>query len=302
MKLVAAAVALASVAGTAHADAPLDRPEAFEVDREVPPPGQVEFSFDGGAHVEGWALSAQLGYLDRPFRLHTVDVKIFPVNRRETLALGGSIAIGPAILFDARMPFIHQSGDRMQGLGDDRPLDANVLGDMTIGGRLRLTERERYSAFVRLQLALPTGDDFDFAGEARFTAAWMLIGRLRLPQNIVVAGTAGVRFRGREVIVADRLLGDELFAAVGASLKLPAISGLYCDDNDVRLTVELHGVLGSSVGDREGAHPAEVRAGVASKLRPWLALAVRLGKGIDDHIGAPRLRAMAELAYIGGAR
>jgi hypothetical protein len=307
MKRVAAAVVVAltllgSGARAVRADEPLDRPEAFEPDREAPPPGQAEFSFDGGAPVDGWALGAQLGYLDRPFRLHTVRVKIFPVNRRETLALGGSLALGPAILIDARMPFVHQTGDRFQGLGDDRPLDANVLGDLGLGGRLRLVERDLYSAFVRLHLTLPTGDDFDFAGEASFTAAWMLIGRLTLPEGIVVAATAGVRFRGREVIVADRLLGDELFAALGATYHLPAIRGLYCDENEVRLTAELHGVLGNDVGDREGSSPAEARIGVVSKIRPWLAVAVRLGKGIGDQIGAPRLRGMIEVAYIGGAR
>jgi hypothetical protein len=300
MKLVAAAMVFA-LASVAYADEPLDRPEAFEPDREAPPPGQAEFSFDGGAPVDGWALSAQLGYLDRPFRLHTVRVKIFPVNRRETLALGGALALGPAILIDARMPLAHQSGDRYQGLGDDRPLDANVIGDLGLGGRLRLVQRDLYSAFVRLHLTLPTGNDFDFAGEASFTAAWMLIGRLTLPERIVVAGTAGVRFRGREVIVADRLLGDELFAAVGASFQLPAIQGLYCDENEVRVTAELHGVLGNDVGDREGASPAEARVGAVAKIRPWLAVAVRLGKGIGDQIGAPRLRGMIEVAYIGGA-
>jgi hypothetical protein len=130
----------------------------------------------------------------------------------------------------------------------------------------------------------------------------MLIARAKLPQRITLAGTAGVRFRGREVVVADRLLGDELFAAVGAAFQLPAIHGLYCDANEVRLTAEILGVLGNDVGDQEGASPAEVRFGLVSKVRPWLAIAGRIGKGIDDQIGAPRLRAMLEVAYIGGAR
>ena len=250
--------------------------------------------------ISAWAVSAQVGFLDRPFRLHTVNVKIFPVEQRETLAIGGAIAIRNLVV-DARLPMSYQAGDRMQGLGDDAPLDHTVLGDLGIGARLRVMERDRFAAFVRGNLTLPTGNDFQFAGEARYTLAWMLIGRVQLPQRIVLAGTAGVRFRGREVIVADRLLGDELFGAVGASFQLPAIRGLYCDENEVRLTAEIHGVLGNDVGDQEGASPAEVRFGVVSRIRPWLALGVRVGKGIDDHIGAPRSRAMIEVAYIGAA-
>lgn len=302
MKLVAAVVVVAGLAGIVHADEPLDRPEGFELDREVPPPGQAEFSFDGGREIEGWALSAQLGFLDRPMRLHTVNVKIFPVEQRETLALGGAYRLGNALLVDARLPFAHQTGDRLMRLGDQRPLDATVIGDLNIGARIRLVEREHFATYARGQLVLPTGNDFDFAGEARYMFAWMLIGRWTLPRNIVLASTLGVRFRAREVIVADRIVGDELFGAIGASIPLPAIRGLYCDANDVRLTAELAGVLGSEVDSRLGASPAEARAGVITRIRPWLAIAARVGKGIDDHIGAPRFRAMVEVVYAGGAR
>jgi hypothetical protein len=290
---------VALLAGVAHADGPTQRPEAFEVDRDAPPPGQAEFSFDGGAPVEGWALSAQLGFLDRPMRLHTVKEKVFPVEQRETLALGGALALGPSVGVDARVPIAPPTGDGEEGLGGDRPLDRWVAGDLAVGLRLRIMHRERYAAFVRGQATFGTGNDYEFAGEARFTAAWMLVGRVMLPQGIVVAATGGVRFRRKEVEVADRLLGDELFAAVGASYALPAIRGLYCDANHVRITGELVGVLGNDVADRRGASPAEARVGVVTDIRPWLAVAVRAGKGIDDQIGAPRFRAMIEVVYRG---
>ena len=297
----AGVVAALALCGVAHAD-PVDRPQAFEVDREAPPPGQAELSFDSGAPIDGWAVSAQLGYLDRPMRLATSRVERFPVERRQTLALGGAIALGSRVIVDARLPLSHQSGDRLQGLGDDRALDAWVLGDLGLGARLRVAVRERFAVFARGQLTFGTGDDRDFAGEARFTAAWMLIGRFELPYDIHLASTAGVRFRGAEVIVADRLLGDELFGGIGATFPLPAIRGLYCPENDVRVTGELVGVLGNNVADRRGPSPAELRVGVISRIRPWLAVAARVGKGLDDHIGAPRLRALVELVYAGGAR
>jgi hypothetical protein len=285
----------------AVADEPVDRPEAFEVEREAPPPGRAELGFDGGAPISSWAAGVQLGYLDRPFRLHTTEVKTYPVEHRETVALGAAVALGERLVLDARFPLSHQVGDRMRGLGDDRPLDRWVLGDLALGARIAFSEGPRMSLFARGALTVGTGDDHDYAGEARFTVAWMMIGRFVLPHGIVLASTAGVRLRRAEVIVADRLLGDELFGAVGMTYALPAFPGLWCDANQVRATAELAGVLGSSVDGTLGPSPAEVRVGMISRIRPWWAVAGRVGKGIDDHIGAPRFRAMIELVYDGGS-
>lgn len=297
MCAVLVAPVLAPVA--ARADTPVDRPGAFEVDREAPPPGQAELSFDGGAPLGPWAASVQVGYLDRPFRLHTSEVKIFPIEHRQTIAFGGAVSIGPSIVVDARMPLAHQVGDRMRGLGDDRPLDRWVPGDLGLGLRLQVSARERAALFVRGHVTFGTGDDRDFSGEARFTAAWMLIGRFTLPAGFVVAATGGVRFRGAEVVVADRLLGDELFGGIGATYALPALPRVWCEANRVRLTAEVVGVLGNNVGGERGPSPMEARAGMISQIRPWLAIAGRLGKGLDDHIGAPRFRGMLELVYTG---
>jgi hypothetical protein len=301
MKRVALFGVLASIAGVAHAEDPAVRPTGFEADREGPPPGQAEFSFDGGAPVPGWAISAQLGYLDRPFSLMTSRIEAYPVRHRQTLALGAALAVTPSVLVDARFPMAHQSGTRMQGLGDETPLDTWVLGDLGLGARLRLVARERYAMFVRGQLSLGTGDDFDLAGEVNFTAAWMLIGRAMPTDRLTIAGQAGVRFRGREVIVADRILGDELFGALGVAYQLPAVRGLYCDANQVRVTAELLGVLGNDVGALRGPSPLEARVGVVSRIRPWWAVAARVGTGLNDQIGAPQFRALVELVYAGGA-
>jgi hypothetical protein len=297
MKCAALAVLLA--AATARADTPVDRPEAFQVDRDAPPPGQAELSFDGGAPVAPWAASIQLGYLDRPFELHDSQRQIYPVEHRETVALGAAVSFGPSTVVDARIPLAHQVGDRMRGLGDERPLDRWVPGDLALGLRVRVAARGRTSVFVRGGATFGTGDDHDYAGEARYTAAWALIGRFTLPGRVVIAATGGVRFRGAEVAVADRLLGDELFGGIGATVQLPAIHGLYCDANEVRATAELVGALGNDVGDRRGASPLEARIGLVSRIRPWLAVAGRVGRGLDDQIGAPRFRGLLEIVYSG---
>jgi len=291
------AVALLLLATTAYAGAPVDRPEAFEVDREAPPPGQGEFSFDGGGPVAFWAADVQLLYLDRPMSLRTMELERFPVRRRETLALGGALSIGSSIVIDARFPMAHQVGDRLNDLGDERPLDRWVLGDLGMGVRLRIATLEYFSAFTRGHVTFGTGDDHDFAGEARFTIAWMVIGRFTPSEDWVIAANVGVRFRGAEVKVADRLLGDELFANLGATYALPAWPGLWCEANHMRAAAELVGVLGNNVAGQRGPSPVEARLGFIGQFRSWLGFAFRVGKGLDDHIGAPRFRAMFELIY-----
>ena len=144
-----------------------------------------------------------------------------------------------------------------------------------------------------------TGNDREFAGEARYTGSWLLIGRARLPAGIVVAATGGIRLRGAEVQVADRLVGDEVLGGLGATLPLPAIRGLYCDANDVRLAVEVVGALGDDVAKKRGPSPAEARIGIVSRPRDWFAVAFRVGTHLDDQIGAPRFRAMLELVFQG---
>ncbi|HEY6038925.1 MAG TPA: hypothetical protein VIV58_31800, partial [Kofleriaceae bacterium] len=191
------------LATAARAQTPLTRPEAIDVDRDPTPPGQAELGFDGGAPIGNWALGAELGLLEHPIRFHTVGIKTYPVLRRETVALGGAIALGDSVIVDARMPLAHQVGQRLQYLGDDRSLDAWVPEDLTLGARAHVMTRGPVAVFVRGDITLPTGDDYDFAGEPNWSAAWMGIARVTLPADIMIAATGGIRLRGREVIVAD---------------------------------------------------------------------------------------------------
>lgn len=298
MKL-ALAVALACAASwrPVFADTVVNRPEGIEIDRDAPPPGRVEFGFDAGAPVGAWALGAQLGYVDRPIVLHDADVSIAPVRHRETLALGGALAIGQSVVVDARVPLAHQVGDRLRGLGDDAALEHFVLGDITVGARLRVAGDDRTGAFLRGQLALPTGDDFQFAGDVRWSAAWLLAGRATIADRVVLGATAGIRIRAAEVEVADRLVGDELVFGAGAAVALPPIAGLWCVPDQLRATAEIVGVIGDHIGMQRGPSPVEARLGVVGRPRGGLAIGVRAGIGLDDQVGSPRFRVMLEAAW-----
>ena len=297
-----AIVLLVLAAAPAAADTPRDAPAAIDVDREAAPPGRAELGFDGGAPVEGWAAAVSLGYLTAPITLRSAGAETHPVDHRETLALGGALGLGDVAVLDARMPFARQSGARLAALGDLRALDRWVPGDLRLGGRLRVVTTRRADALIRAELTLPTGDDRDFAGEASWTVAWSLIGRFKLPAGIVVAASGGIRLRGAEVMLVDRVIGDELHGGVGIAVPIPPIRPLWCVADQVKLTGELVGVLGDEVGGSSGPSPAEVRLGLVTRPREAFTIGVRVGAGIGDQIGAPQYRATLELTYHGSQR
>ncbi|MGE0545463.1 MAG: hypothetical protein AB7O24_09980 [Kofleriaceae bacterium] len=289
----------AIVATVASADTPRNTPAAIEIDRDSGPAGRGELGFDSGAPVVGWAVSIAASWFERAITLRGPGGSSDPVRRRQTVALAGALALGPSVVVDARFPLSHQVGDRLAITGDARPLDRWVPGDLHVGARIRLFQLPHASAFVRGELSFPTGDDRNFAGEPSWTGTWNLIGRLQLPYGIVAAATAGIRLRGAEVLIADRVVGNELLGAAGFAIPVPPIRPLWCVADQVKVTGEVVGVLGDDVGERRGPSPIEARAGIVTLPWPSLAVAVRVGAGLRDQIGAPAWRAMVELTYRG---
>jgi hypothetical protein len=270
----------------AWADTPLDKPEAIEIDRAETPAGRTEFSFEAGAPVNEWGATVAFGWLERPIAFG----ELHPVRRRESVSIGGAIALG-TVVFDARVGGAHQIGDRL-GIG---PLDKFVSTDLRAGVRLHVAGGEQRSVFVRAELSVPTGDDGDFAGEASWSLAWRLVGRLQI-ERVVLAANAGIRLRGREVTVGDRLVGDEGLFAVGVGVPLPALRPLWCE-RAMLVTGEIVGVIGDDVGIGKSPSPIEARVGVVGRVTGEWTIGVRGGAGLDDEIGAPRFRATAELTY-----
>ncbi len=293
---------LAGAARVSAADTPQGTPAAIEVDREAAPAGRVEHGFDSGAPVEGWGASVTLGWLERPITLRAADAESRPVARRQTLALGVALALGDSAVVDARLPLAHQTGDRLTLLGEPRALDRWVPGDLRVGGRVRLVGGDASAAFIRAELSLPTGDDRDLAGEPSWTLAWSLIGRFALPRGVVIAGAAGIRLRGEEVLIGDTLVGDELHGSLGIAIPIPPVRPLWFAAEQVKLTGEIVGILGDHVAGLRGPSPAEARIGLVTRPLPSITLGVRLGFGIGDQIGAPRWRSTLELTYQGTAR
>ena len=297
---IGAVAALGAIAPAARADTPRQTPSAIEVDRDGAPPGRTELGFDGGAPVDGWGATVGAGWLERPLTFTTADGTTLPVRRRETAVLGGALALGDSVVFDARVAGAHQVGARLRP-ADPRPLDRFVLADLRVGARVRVAGGPRRAMFVRGELTLPTGDDGDFAGEASWTAAWQLAGRLVLPRGITIAGAAGIRLRGAEVEIGDRLAGDELLGALGVAVPIPPVRPLWCDAEQVKLTAEAAAVIGDDIGAGRSPSPVEARLGLVTRPRPGFAFGLRIARGLTDEIGAPRARLTLELTYGPGA-
>jgi hypothetical protein len=292
---------VSAAAGSARADMPRDTPAAIEVDRDATPAGRFGFGFDGGEPVDAWGVSIAAGWLERPIRLASGTFgggtpATDPVRRRETLSLGGALALGDSVVIDLGLRASHQVGDRLRAAGDPERLARYVLHDVRFGGRIRVAGNRDRAALLRADLTLPSGNHEQFAGDARWTAAWSLIGRATLPRDVVVAATVGIRLHGAEVIVGDRLVGDELLAAAGVAVPLSAV-GLSGVAEQVSVTGELAGALGDHVGKRSGPDPIEVRLGVLVRVLPELTIAARAGFGLDDQIGAPSARAVLSVAW-----
>jgi hypothetical protein len=291
----------AAVAGVLIARAAAAAPDAaIEVDRDDEPPGRPELGFDAGAPIGDYAFALRTAVLDQPIVLHGGGVSTAPVDHRETLSLGGAYTLGNRLVLDLMLPLAHQVGDRLTGvpaLGDNAALAHFVAGDLRIAARLRVG----HGVFLRGELTAPTGDAQNFAGAGGWTYGLHLIGRLELASGVVVAGTAGVRLAsGDAVVLADRAVGDEVEAAVGVVVPLPPLRPLWCGRDQVLVDAEVDAAIGDSFDNIAGPSPVEARIGLVSRPRAWLQVGARLGVGLDDEIGAPRLRAMLEVSWHAG--
>src|SRR5207342_227158 len=136
-----------------------------------------------------------------------------------------------------RFPIAHQIGDRLMlagGGGAPGALEKWVVGDLHVALRARVVGRPAFSVFARGEIGFPTGNEDQFAGDSSWNLAWSLIGRFVIPAGISVSAAGGIRLRGDEVLVADRLQSNELFGAVGVAVPIPPIGGLWCVPEQVK--------------------------------------------------------------------
>ena len=222
----------------------------------ITPPGAVEFGFDGGAPVEDvGARRCGSGTSTRPITLQHDDAETHPVDHRETLVARRRARDRHALVVDARMPLAHQIGDRAHGpRRRSRRSIAGCPAISRVGARLRVASARSFGAFLRAELTLPTGDDYDFAGDAELDRR---VEPDRRGSSSAPASCsrrpAGIRLRGAEVMLADRADRRRAFGAVGVVVPVPPIAHLWCKAEQLAATAEVVGVLGDEVDQQARA-------------------------------------------------
>ena len=119
------------------------------------PPGRVEFGFDGGAPVDtcGAGRAARLPRPSAP-AAHARRPDVPGRPPRDARARRRARARLVASWSTRACRWRTRSATRWQGIGDDRPLDRWVPGDLALGARLRVAARGAFAAFLRGELTL----------------------------------------------------------------------------------------------------------------------------------------------------
>jgi hypothetical protein len=236
--------------------------------------------------------------------VQTDDLASEPVRLRWTTDVVAARGIGRRYQLGLAVPVAMQWGDRLQGIGlDERALSRVVLGDMRLSGRARIAGNagERgLGAALAVNVLLPTGDDFNFAGEA----GWMLTWGMRIGwkgPRLELSGGAGLRVRTTEVILLSpaRPHGNELTGSAGIAVRADALGRAFGGPDRAWALAEIEGVLGDSPrSGTRGPSPAEGRFGVRVQVHHCWSVAVAAGGGLTpDEVGSPAWRFVTQVSF-----
>lgn len=246
-----------------------------------------------------WSLTLLASMMKEPIvfsDLQTGELESVPVRLRLGYEMAVARGISERLQLGLGIPVIAaQDGERLQGIGlSEEPLDPVAFGDLRLHGKLRLQpdQSKSYGYGVAFHLALPTGDQDNFAGERGPVLAWTLLAAYR-GQGWRVAANLGLRLRTDEVVLLSpaRAHGNELIATVAGEYALPA---------SWDLPLAAIGELSKVRGDASGPSPGETRAGIVAYLLPRARLKLVAGGGFTPaEVGAPAWRVAAMFEYEG---
>jgi hypothetical protein len=300
--VVLAAPAAAQV--TAHAK------PAFSVERLTPAPGAITFLGVEEADVlpDGrWAIALTTWRADRPIVLRDLDsgdVAIAPVRARWGQELAIARGLGARYQLGLAVPIALQWGARLQGIGlSDQELQHLVLGDIRVHARARLVGGAGDAGLavaLAAALAIPTGDDGDFAGEETWSgSAGLRVGWRG--RALELTGGLGLRLRGEEVVLLSpaRPHGHELLLSAGVALPLGGLGAALGAPDRAWAFAELEHAIGDDSGKgASGPSPGEWRLGLRAQVQHCWSAALAAGGGYTpDEIGSPRWRVVAQAAF-----
>jgi len=309
------ALAVAMVAGGAAfaqgAAEPLGDGEGVDSQLRWAAPGPSNFPTLASADIlghKGVSFGAVFDYYRRPLALDvrhgdgTSDTN-WVVEYAATADFSWAFGIADWVQLGVVLPVVlDQSGvgaTPLMPLGADDStykLASSALKDLRfdakvrfVGGRTKTPETRGFGLAIDLAMAVPTGDELNFAGEEGFVFAPNIIVDLhRCP--ISAALNLGARLRTEQSKLADLTVGHQMTAGLG-------ITGHLLDR---RMMLSAEGVLVAEMDgfDRIGF---EYRGAVgylpdqARALTLWVSGGSAAGTG--DLLGTPQLRFLVGLTY-----
>jgi hypothetical protein len=189
-------------------------PSRFVGIASAEPLGARKFSFGVGT-----------SYLSRPIVLHASSPDpegrdIFVVDDALDTTWLFAYGVTRRLELTAALPFtLHQSGAGVEGVTSQSgpPLARTAVADPRVGAGFSIFHEAstgwQSDAKLLLDVALPLGDQSDFAGEGSFVEAPALVAELRAGR-FSAAGEIGARFRSARAMAGQRV-GSELVSMLG---------------------------------------------------------------------------------------
>lgn len=274
---------------TAHAE---DNTTAFPIERLMGAPGGR-----GLVGLEDPRVEGQLtGYIHllvstgrRPLVLSLDEgtdhpVMMTPVSQATTFQLSAALELHRKARFSVTLPLQVLSGDRLQGLGEDRDFPLMSAGDLRFGFTFNVWTGTiiPFSVAASGQISVPTGDDGNFASADQPGLLLRLLMGAHPFKWLRLMGHFGAYFHDKRTFYGS-MWGQRLPWGVGFELGLPWIP--LVGDN-LGVFSELDGEI---CLDCTTENPMELRGGVLGKLGRWEAR-VSAGAGLSDAATVPQWR------------
>ncbi len=225
-------------------------------------------------------------YVDQPL------VRVFergePVPIIDDLAgatLSGTVSIGDWMVLGVALPtwLVHTGASATSG---------PVAGDYVVSGAARLLgdkDRLGLALDAQPQVSLPTGGDASFLGSSGLTAGGSFIGSART-ERFAAYGTLGSRVEPRVTTVGYRG-GLQLTGGLAGAV-------LLTEDFAIQLDGRGSVLLAGGPGNR--AVPTELLLTAKKGTKHGLWGSASAGRALTAGVGAPALRAQANLGYAWG--
>ncbi len=200
---------------------------------------------------------------------------------------------------DLPVPLAHSGTDVVVGTTTYGVPHGSGVGDLRLGGAVRLLERSwgRLTGGAGAQLFLPTGDSKAFTsdGGVRFWPQLMVVGRPRVQvagedDRLMWAARLGLHVRPENACACDLSPGTELTAGLGAGWRF---SPRWAAGPELTFAT----ALGGRFASRAGTAVELLLAGRVVVAPRWI-VSFAVAPGLSDGAGTPIARAVVGVQYV----